>query len=507
MAYTEDKEPLDLTALTDLADADGVVVGDASDASEAAKYITWANLKTSIGTYITGLSSYFNKSTETLDDITAGSTNKHFTSTDETKLDGIEASATADQTGAEIKSLYEAEADTNAFTDADHSKLDGIEASATGDQSDAEIETAYNNQVSQVSSGEKTAGTETAVRRFSPDDVKDMIDTHASGSGATQLSELSDVDSTVGSPSDGDIMVYRSAGTDWVLEAKPAGGSNPAMGDISDVTITSVADNEVMAYDNGTSEWINQTAAEAGLAAASHTHTTSDITDITTFGASLVDDADASAARTTLGLGDSATANKSGSDAAVISGTAGTNGNLASWNADGDLIDSTVVAADVIVDTDTATTSVAGIVELATTAEVTTGTATDKAITPDALTGSDVNIVKIDYDQAAGAVNAVGNLGATETFNWSTHTHHTGNLDSNITISFSNATSGQTITLYLTYSGAQRTITWPTTTWADNNDGSAPTAPAASGDVLIVTYFFDGTTYYGSATGNYAVYS
>lgn len=51
-------------------------------------------------------------------------------SVDGAKLDGIEANATADQTGAEIKTAYEAEADTNAFTDADHSKLDNIEANA-----------------------------------------------------------------------------------------------------------------------------------------------------------------------------------------------------------------------------------------------------------------------------------------------------------------------------------------------------------------------------------------
>ena len=42
----------------------------------------------------------------------------------------VEDGATADQTGAEIKSLYEAEADTNAFTDAEKSKLAGIEAGA-----------------------------------------------------------------------------------------------------------------------------------------------------------------------------------------------------------------------------------------------------------------------------------------------------------------------------------------------------------------------------------------
>ncbi len=49
---------------------------------------------------------------------------------DKLKLDGIETAATADQTGAQIKSLYEAESDTNAFTDADHTKLDGIETAA-----------------------------------------------------------------------------------------------------------------------------------------------------------------------------------------------------------------------------------------------------------------------------------------------------------------------------------------------------------------------------------------
>ena len=85
--------------------------------------------------------------TKTLDDITIGTTNKHFTATDETKLDGIEDNATADQT-------------------------------------DSEIETGYNNQVGQVSSGEKTAGTETGVRRFSPEDIKDMVIEHAPGGSA-----------------------------------------------------------------------------------------------------------------------------------------------------------------------------------------------------------------------------------------------------------------------------------------------------------------------------------
>jgi len=63
--------------------------------------------------------------------------------TDGTKLDGIEASATADQTASEIKTAYESNADTNAFTDAKQTKLSGIETAATADQTGAEIKTAY----------------------------------------------------------------------------------------------------------------------------------------------------------------------------------------------------------------------------------------------------------------------------------------------------------------------------------------------------------------------------
>lgn len=72
------------------------------------------------------------------------------------------------------------------------------------------------------------------------------------------------LDATVGSPSDGDILVFRALGSDWVLEAKPA-GSSPNVNDLGDVTITAVSNNELLAFDIGTGEWVNQTAAEAGL--------------------------------------------------------------------------------------------------------------------------------------------------------------------------------------------------------------------------------------------------
>jgi len=57
-------------------------------------------------------------------------TDENFTTADHSKLDGIEASATADQTGGEIKTALFNESDTNNLTDTLKSKLDGIAASA-----------------------------------------------------------------------------------------------------------------------------------------------------------------------------------------------------------------------------------------------------------------------------------------------------------------------------------------------------------------------------------------
>ena len=68
--------------------------------------------------------------TVALNDVATTSANGLMSSSDKSKLDGVESGATADQTGAEIKTAYEGEADTNAFTDALLTKLNGIEASA-----------------------------------------------------------------------------------------------------------------------------------------------------------------------------------------------------------------------------------------------------------------------------------------------------------------------------------------------------------------------------------------
>jgi hypothetical protein len=49
---------------------------------------------------------------------------------------------------------------------------------------------------------------------------------------------------------------------------------------LQDVTAGSPSDNNLLAYDSATSSWTNQTAAEAGVAATSHTHAQSAITNL-----------------------------------------------------------------------------------------------------------------------------------------------------------------------------------------------------------------------------------
>jgi hypothetical protein len=74
--------------------------------------------------------------------VTANTAKVTYPTADSNKLAGIEVSATADQTNAEIVAAVEAGSDSNTFTDDDHTKLNSIEASATIDQTDAEIRTA-----------------------------------------------------------------------------------------------------------------------------------------------------------------------------------------------------------------------------------------------------------------------------------------------------------------------------------------------------------------------------
>jgi hypothetical protein len=93
-----------------------------------------------------------------------------------------------------------------AFVDGDKTKLDGIETGATADQSDAEIEAAYNNQVSTVSQAEAEAGTSTTVRRWTAERVKQAIAALAAGNG-DMFAATYDPNTVAGDAFDMDNMV------------------------------------------------------------------------------------------------------------------------------------------------------------------------------------------------------------------------------------------------------------------------------------------------------------
>ena len=83
--------------------------------------------------------------------------------------------------------------------------------------------------------------------------------------------------------------------------------------------------------------------------------------------------------------------------------------------------------------------------------------------------------------------------GAT-TINWANGNIFTLTLNANLTISFLNAISGQTIVVRITNTSSNYTVIWPTVRWPA---GTAPTMSAgAVSDVYTVLY--DGSNYYGS---------
>ena len=102
------------------------------------------------------------------------------------------------------------------------------------------------------------------------------------------IDNLSNVD-LGGTTTEDFVLAFNGSGT---LVPTSIGdlSTSDSVDSLSDTVIDGTpADNEVLAYNFGTSKWINQTAAEAGLAAASHTHTASEITDFSTAATTVAD--------------------------------------------------------------------------------------------------------------------------------------------------------------------------------------------------------------------------
>lgn len=98
------------------------------------------------------------------------------------------------------------------------------------------------------------------------------IPTTPSAAGSSSLDDLTDT--IITSPSNNNYLKYN--GTNWVNSDLPFIPSN--LNDLTDAAITNVANKNILIYDSGTSQWINNSFATAGIAPATHTHSTADIT-------------------------------------------------------------------------------------------------------------------------------------------------------------------------------------------------------------------------------------
>lgn len=102
---------------------------------------------------------------------------------------------------------------------------------------------------------------------------------------------------------------------------------------------------------------------------------------------------------------------------------------------------------------------------------------------------------KAAFIKATGLYDC-GTVGATETVSWANGDRQKLTLDENLTITFSNAVAGQTLTLYLYQDGSgTNTITFADTiTWAD---GTTPTWTTTASKLNIAVIYYDGSGYYG----------
>ena len=204
---------------------------------------------------------------DNLDEIAEGTTNKHFTATDETKLDGIEDSADVTDTanvtaagalmdseltdlagvkGVTISTLQEKPSE-GAFVDGDKTKLDGIATAATANDSDANLKNRANHTGTQAAS--TISDFDTEVANNSAVTANTAKETNASHTG--------DVTGSTALTIASDAVTTAKIADDAVTGAK----LNAALNDLSNVN-ASPTDGQVLKWVNASSEW--QAADDGG---------------------------------------------------------------------------------------------------------------------------------------------------------------------------------------------------------------------------------------------------
>jgi hypothetical protein len=91
-----------------------------------------------------------------------------------------------------------------------------------------------------------------------------------------------------------------------------------------------------------------------------------------------------------------------------------------------------------------------------------------------------------------------GNFGATPTLDWNNGQKQHGTLSANATFTFTAPAAEGNFTLRFTQGAGGYTVTWPAAVkWPG---GTAPNLnPQTGGEINVVTFYYDGTSYYGQA--------
>ena len=96
-----------------------------------------------------------------------------------------------------------------------------------------------------------------------------------------------------------------------------------------------------------------------------------------------------------------------------------------------------------------------------------------------------------------------GDSGAADTIDWAANGNkQKSTLTANCTFTFTAPTGPASLLLKLAQDGVgSRTVTWPATVhWPS---GTAPTLTTTVSRIDIITFYFDGTTYFGSTIYNF----